>query len=292
MSQAAINHRVQTVYRSRRLPIPGQVRVEQGQPVTADTLIAYTEIPGAPFPVRVAARLSIEPEQIQRVMLKQVGDPVEAGEAIALLTSMFGLSKDYVYAPRTGTLESVSERTGVVVVRGPSTPVSTLAYLPGEVDELIPEEGAVIRATGLLLTGAFGVGNERFGKLLVPADQPAEQLTPDRLGAEATGAVVVTGGPVSAEVLKKAAQLQVSAIVAGSVGNAALVDYLGYEIGVPITGQEDVVATLIVTSGFGSLPMDADLFELLKGQQGKIVSVNGTTHLRSQLIKPEIFIPA
>ncbi|MGI6357237.1 MAG: hypothetical protein ACOX2K_00830 [Bacillota bacterium] len=292
MSQAAVSKRVQTIHRSRRLPIPGEVLVQRGQQVAADTVIAYTEIPGVPIPVKVALRLSIEPKHIHRFMLKQEGDMVEAGEALAVHTSLFGLSRDYVYSPRGGTVESISPQTGVVVVREPSIPVSTLAYLPGEVEELIPGEGAVIKATGLVLTGVFGVGNERFGPLLVPVEHPGQALSPDMLTSAARGAVVVGGGTVSAEVLKRAAQLQVAAIVSGSVSSAALVEYLGYEVGVPITGQEDVVSTLIITSGFGSLPMDPELFGLLQASAGKMVSVNGTTHLRSQLIKPEVFIPA
>ncbi len=279
-----------TISRSRRLPIPGEVLVQLGQSVQADTLVARTEIPGVPIPVRVAARLSIEPQYIHRYMLKQEGEAVDAGEPLALLTSFFGRSKEYVTAPRAGTVESVSPQSGIVVIREPSIPVSTVAYLAGIVAEIIPQEGAVIEAVAKVVFGTFGIGGERYGRLQVVSPNPEATLLPEHITKEAAGAVILAGADVSADALRKAASLNVVGIIAGSIDNTALREYLGYEIGVPITGQEDTVTTLILTSGFGRLPMDAGLWRVLSGHAGEIVSINGTTHLRSNLVKPEIII--
>lgn len=281
-----------TIRRTRRLPIPGEVLVRLGQPVQADTVIARAEIPGVPIPVRVAARLSIDPEYIHRYMLKQVGETVDAGEPLALLTSFFGRSKEYVTAPRAGTIESVSAQSGTVVIREPSIPVSTVAYLAGTVVEVLPQEGAVVEATATAVYGAFGIGGERYGRLLVASPDPEAVLLPEQITKEAAGAIILGGGPVSVGALRRAASLQVAGIIAGSIDNVALREYLGYEIGVPITGQEDTVTTLILASGFGQLPMAAELWQLLAAHAGEMISINGTTHLRSNLVKPEIIIPA
>lgn len=280
------------IRRSRRLPIPGAVLVHLGQAVTADTLIARAEIPGVPIPVRVAAKLSIDPAQIGRYMLKQVGETIEAGEPLALLTSFFGRSKEYVVAPRTGTVESISTTSGVVTLREPSIPVSTAAYLPGMIAEIMPGEGAVIEASALVFYGVFGVGSERYGRLMVVTDSIEQQLTPELLTKDTAGAVILVGGTVSAAVLRRAAELKVAGIIAGSVDNAALREYLGYEIGVPITGQEDIVTSLIITTGFGELPMEDALWHALLTHTGEMLSINGTTHLRSKLVRPEIIVPA
>ena len=224
-------------------------------------------------------------------MLKQEGEAVDAGEPLALLTSFFGRSKEYVTAPRAGTIESISPQSGIVVIREPSIPVSTTAYLAGTVAEIVPQEGAVIEAFAYAVYGAFGIGGERYGRLQVVSPNHEATLLPEHITREATRAVILAGADVSAAALRKAASLDVAGIIAGSIDNAALREYLGYEIGVPITGQENTVTTLILTSGFGRLPMDAGLWHMLAGHAGEMVSINGTTHLRSNLVKPEIIIP-
>lgn len=284
-------NQAQTFRRPRRLPIPGEVLVYPGQAVTPDTLVARTEVPGIQFPVKVASKLYVEPMLIDRFMTKQIGELVQAGEPLAMRTTLFGLSKDYVVAPRTGYVESIDKKTGIVILRDPATPVERFAYLPGQVVEIIPDQGAVVETTAIVLSCAFGVGSERFGRLLAPINQPEDVLTPDLIDETTAGAIILGGGTVSAETLKKAAKLGVAAIITGSIHNSDLAGYLGYEIGVPITGQEDITTTLILTEGFGDLPMNPELFALLKQHAGEIISANGTTHLRSNLVKPEIVIP-
>jgi hypothetical protein len=49
--------------------------------------------------------------------------------------------------------------------------------------------------------------------------------------------------------------------------------------------------TLIVTEGFGRIPMARRAFELLAAYDGQEVAVDGTTRLRGGLARPEIIVP-
>lgn len=292
MSQTLLGQSAVTFRRARRLPIPGDVLVQVGQTVTADTLIARTEVPGVEIPVKVASKLYFEPMFIEKFMLKRLGELVEVGEPLAMRQTLFGLSKDYVTAPRTGYVERIDKRTGIVTLREPAIPVERQAYLPGQIVEIIPGEGAVVETTGLVIAGAFGVGSERHARLVSVVERPDQPLTPQMIGKELAGAIALGGSTVTAEALKKAAQVGVAAVIVGSIHNSDLTGYLGHELGVPITGQEEIVTTLILTTGFGERPMQPELHALLQQHTGEIVSVNGTTHLRSHIIRPEIVIPA
>jgi len=130
----------------------------------------------------------------------------------------------------------------------------------------------VIEAVATVVFGAFGIGGERCGRLQVVSPDPEATLLPEHITREAAGAVILAGAGVSADALRKAASLNVAGVIAGSIDNASLREYLGYEIGVPITGQEDTVTTLILTSGFGRLPMDGGLWHMLAGHAGEMVS--------------------
>ncbi len=51
------------------------------------------------------------------LMLKKIGETVSAGEVMARSKGMFGLMKTDVKAAATGTIESVSDSSGMVFLR-------------------------------------------------------------------------------------------------------------------------------------------------------------------------------
>jgi len=70
-----------------------------------------------------------------------------------------------------------------------------------------------------------------------------------------------------------------------------LIELLGYEIGVAITGDEAVGLTLVLTEGFGEIEMSKKTFDLLQSLDGQTGSINGATQIRAGVIRPEIIVP-
>jgi hypothetical protein len=103
--------------------------------------------------------------------------------------------------------------------------------------------------------GVFGVGGEALGELTTVAESPGEPLTTEMIGEGLRGKVLVGGSIVTIEALRKASKIGVSGIVSGSVDQKDLTEFLGHEIGMGVTGDEDINFTLIVTEGFGIFPM-------------------------------------
>jgi len=60
---------------------------------------------------------------------------------------------------------------------------------------------------------------------------------------------------------------------------------------VEATGTEQVGFTLILTEGFGSIPMAGKTFALLSAHAGQPASISGATQIRAGVIRPEIIIP-
>ena len=81
-------------------------------------------------------------------------------------------------------------------------------------------------------------------------------------------------------------------MVVGGFDDHDLRQLLGYDLGVAITGSEELGITLIVTEGFGSIPMASRTFELLRSCEGRHVSVSGATQIRAGVQRPEIVAPA
>jgi len=283
--------RAMIIDKLRRLPIPGEVLHKVGDKVNYDTKIARTEISGDPEIVKVAMTLGVEAEDMGRFMLKKPGDKVKEGENIAFYTALFGLIKKNVPSPKNGTIESVSEVTGQVIVRGAPIPVDVDAYLPGKLVEVVPREGAVVQTYGAFIQGIFGIGGETHGEIKVIVAGNSDEITPDKIGPDCKGKVLIGGSLVTLEAMKKAVEVGASVVVVGGVRHQDLTTFTGQEIGVAITGQEEVGITLIITEGFGKMNMNATTFKLLKSFEGYLACVNGATQIRAGVLRPEIIIP-
>ena len=279
------------IRRERRLPLKGDVLVAVGAEVAADTVVARTELPGNVQTVNIAARLSIDPARVPDALTVPVGSACRKGDVIAEGSSLFGLMRQRATAPCDGTIESVSPITGQLILREPPIPVEMEAYVRGRVAEVLPGEGVVVEAVGALMQGIFGVGGETFGALRIVADSPDEELSADRLTAEHRGAIVVGGSYVSHATLMRARDLGIAAVVVGGFDDRDLRELLGRDLGVAITGAEDLGFTLVLTEGFGRIRMAERTWRLLNTHAGEQASVSGATQIRAGVMRPEIVIP-
>jgi hypothetical protein len=80
--------------------------------------------------------------------------------------------------------------------------------------------------------------------------------------------------------------------VTGSIDDHTLREYVGRDIGVAVTGDENISMTLIVTEGFGPLPMGQRVWETLRAMNGARASLNGATQVRAGAVRPEIISAA
>ncbi len=280
-----------TVKKTRRLPLKGQVVVDIGEMVNPNTIVARTELPGIMQTVRVAEKLSCEPNEVEKHLKVQVGEKVQRGDIIAENRSFFGLMKNECKSPIDGTVELFSPVSGHVGIRFKPTPVEVSAYIQGKVTEVIPEEGVVIETCGALVQGIFGVGGEKLGELKMIVTSPGDVVDEDKITEDLAGKVVVAGSNITGVALRKAAEFNVAGVVVGGIIDKDLIEYLGHDIGVAITGQEKVATTLIVTEGFGIMRMAHRTFNLLQSLEGRIASINGATQIRAGVIRPEIVVP-
>ncbi|MCW4048100.1 MAG: hypothetical protein NWE89_00035 [Candidatus Bathyarchaeota archaeon] len=279
------------VKKDRRLPIPGEVLIKKEDIVEPEMIIAKTDIGSFPQTLQVSTMLGIKPKNLHRYMKKQVGDAVEEGELLALYTALFGLIKRPVKSPITGTVGTISDLTGQVILKRKPIPVEINAYIPGKVVEIISREGAVIETNAAFIQGIFGIGGERHGKIRIAVESPHEVLTPSLINPDDKGVILIGGSMVTTDALKKGVNLGVSCIVVGGIRHNDFTAFMGEEIGVAITGQEELGITLILTEGFGELSMSPSIFSLLCDFEGFNASVNGATQIRSGVIRPEIIIP-
>ena len=280
-----------TIQKERRLPLQGEVLVETGTTVQAEDVVAKADLPGNVQLLNVANLLSVPAEEITEYMLKPIGETIVKDEIIATTKGLFGLFKSQARSPIDGTIEAVSDVTGQVILREPPVPVEVKAYTDGTVTEIAPNEGVTVETYGSYIQGIFGVGGETVGNLTVAVSSPNDELATEQILPEHRDNILVGGSLVTTDAIQKAIQQGVRGIIAGGIDDADLRELLGYELGVAITGSEEIGITLVITEGFGSIAMAEQTFALLKAREGMKTSINGATQIRAGVVRPEILIP-
>jgi hypothetical protein len=276
--------------RVRELPIAGEVLVQVGDEVTSDQVVLRSKLLGDLHIIRVAESLGIESSAALKDIVVNLGDSVIPGTVVAKRVGLFGLFSQSVTSSVSGEVEFITESTAHIGVRLPPKDLNVRAFLLGKVVEVIPQYGVVISGRCALLQGVFGVGGERFGRILNLSTKRDSEILLSHLPINCEGAILCGGKHVNSEVLKEAARRGACGFITGSVSSDTLREFLGYEIGVAITGNEPISMSFFITEGFGHLVMNERTLKILHALEGREGAISGATQVRAGSLRPELLV--
>ena len=265
--------------------------VEVGAKVRAQQVVARTELPGKVTMMNFANLLGVMADEIEPSLVVKLGSPIKKGQLLGEKKSFLRIFGSTVASPIDGTFESVSKVTGQAVLREPPSPVEVKAYIDGTVVEVIPNEGVVIESEAALVQGIFGLAGEAHAELVVVGKTPDAMLEPAHLDKAHAGKIVIGGGLTTLAAMRRAIELGVAGVVVGGFSYQDVKELLGYDVGVAVTGTEELGTTLVLTEGFGGISMAAATYELLARHAGRAASISGATQIRAGVIRPEVIIP-
>ena len=96
---------------------------------------------------------------------------------------------------------------------------------------------------------------------------------------------------VTSSAFARAREVGAAGVIGGGIRDQDLRDFLGYDLGVAITGAEEIGLTVIVTEGFGEIAMAHKTFDILQACSAKEASISGATQIRAGVVRPEIIVP-
>ena len=286
----------------RMLPQAGEVLVSIGGRVAPDEVIARSEDVEQTLTLYVASELGVDNSELSKYVAKSIGSTMKSGEVIARVRR--GLRTATVKAPADGTLVSVDDTNGTVLVSSSLGKRDLLSLVNGEVEQIIPEHGAVIRTSGTRLYGIVGFGTEAIGPLVAGVDRPDRELTADSVSDEWAGSIVLAGMTAGAPALSRLREVKAAAVIIGSIPEGDLRRFLtGGQMSQdgfwnPVTAIHGDLShpsiesplVIIVTEGFGRRPMNDRIFEILTERAGQQVSVSARTLVGNNLARPEIYL--
>ena len=263
-----------SIVRERLLPVPGTVLARLNQKVSAPDVVAQTSWAREHLLLDVTRILRVTSNVADRLITCNVGDRIAVG---AVITAGKGLFSRRVRAPRDGRVVAVGG--GKVLMEVGVTKVELRAGIPGTVVQVLPNHGVVIQTAGALIQGVWGNGRIASGTLVNLAEKPDGILTVGRLDVSLRGSIILAGIVNDVETLQAAAGLPVRGLILSSILPALIQKAM--EMRYPI----------LVTDGFGSLPMNSAAYKLLSTNARRDVTVNAEIHDRYSGARPEVIIP-
>ena len=230
--------------------------------------------------VPVAEILGISPVMIMvyKAAEANVGEYAVKGQTLA----RFG--KRVAASPMYGKISAISPTKGTITVQPLFRSQATMAYLKGQVSEVVAGEAVEIVGRARVVAGIWGLGGESCGSLqILDGDLTGNTALPP-------GSVVAARGTATCEGLVHAAESGVKGVILGWLGSAAVSRFAGALKNMGVTGDESVPFPLILVEGFLACSMRSDSFDVLKACEGCLCSVKGVTHIRAGVVRPEILI--
>ena len=276
--------------KKRLLPLKGEVHVDKNEAISHDTIVASTKIPGNVHMVNLSKQLNVEPNGVKDLMLIEVDEKIVKGQVIAESKGLFGMFKASVKSPVDGFLLNVSDITGQATISEPALPVEIDSYIDGMVQEVFDKEGVLIQSNCAIIQGILGVGGENKGEIKVLTKTEQDEIISDMITPDLNGKIVVGGSYITLDAYRKAQKMNVSGIIVGGFNYTDLSQLLGFNLGVAITGSENLGTSLLITEGFGKIKMARRTFKLFNSLEGRYGSINGATQIRAGVIRPEVVV--
>jgi hypothetical protein len=187
---------VSTIRRERRLPLRGEVLVNEGQEVHPEDLVAEASLPGKFYLVDIARGLDVEPRDAQQFLVREPGEYLLEDDVIAQIGGAF---HRLVRAPLSGRFTAFHQGHALLEIGRETLQVK--AGLIGVVEAVIPECGAIITTQGLLLQGVWGNGRMGSGGLNVVESAWSAPLKVSMLNKAEQGQVLAVGQCSDADTL-------------------------------------------------------------------------------------------
>lgn len=261
--------------RDRALPFAGDVVVRRGQEVSPVQVIARGVERGGYHVLRASRALGVPAPLLANYLLVKEGATVQRGEPLMRKPGRFGRASTFA-SPYDGTVHGV--QAGCIILQENREPVEIRAMMAGRIMGLAPGHGAIVQATGAHIEGLWDSGKDGYGRLRVVSRAADETLDLRLAAAELRGSVLVCGRLARTDSLRQLDDHGVRGIVAGSMPSD-MVD-LAVSLSIPV----------VLTDGFGDVPMSAPLFRLLQDLEGREASLFARTPMpRPQ--PPAIMVP-
>jgi hypothetical protein len=263
-----------TIRRELSLPVAGAVVVRMNEKVQAGDVLAEGEPASRYYSLDLSRALGLPAREAVKHVRRERGERVDAGDVLA---GPVGVTRRTLRAPAAGEVIGLQEGRLIFEARG--AVVALRASFSGVVVGTDGLQSVTLETTGALVQAVWGNGKQDTGVMRQVASTGGDKLEPEQYDLSLRGAVLLAGICSHPGALQQAAELSIRGLILGSLA-ADLV-----------TQVRRLSFPILVTEGFGEIPMNSAAFSLLTTNVGREVTVDGRVGGPYSLQRPEVIIP-
>jgi hypothetical protein len=244
----------------RMLPGLGEIITGVGQSVNPMQTVARAVLSVRYRVLPLSDILQVAPEALPEMLLVEPGARVKQGTLLVDKKGFLGRRQQYE-SPLDGEFYRVDN--GRLILRQTSDIYELRALVAGQVIEHFPQRGVLLETFGSLIQVAWATRREEAGLLNVVTLNPTLRFTPEQLLPDYKSAILVVGWFDQPEVLQRAREAGVRAIICGSLPAELC----------PLAEAGDL--PVFATDGIGRQGLSAPVFDILRAAQGKRTALLG-----------------
>lgn len=267
----------------RRIVGEGEIAVKTGQIIEPQDILGEDIVDAGFSSINLARLLKVPPSHVGRFLERPVGSKFYQGELVALKKGFLGLGEQVVTSPTDCVAEELNLVTGELRLKLLPKKHKIFAGMFGVVDAVSSSGEIVIRTQATEIFGLFGSGIQRFGELIILGDK-ASLTTKLQIKNLHAGMILVSGALILGAALREAVGMDAAGVIIGGI-NARDAKAICGETRPGMQKDTDMGTSLVVTEGFGPLPIGEDIFDILKEHEGRLCLISGNS---AKVILPSI----
>jgi len=249
------------------------------------------DYPLEPVEIDVADQLKVKPAEAFAYIKKAKGDFVIYGELLAqkmtppqsnsILLQLNPGPVTNIYArvdsEYTGRIQDINAETGIITICYDKKPYQAFSMCYGVVESVVDNQEVFINIDAKKVEGKIGFGHDVGGQLRVYGK--------DEIG---TGDIVYASQCVGYNDLLVMQEKGIGGLICNTISYSCLRQFLKKDIGVVLTGEEELPFSLVILKGFTSETLCEDnIFDL---NVGKYVLLKPQTQIRAGATRPKVYI--
>ena len=263
----------------RNLSGKGKIYVSVGQEVTPSDIIGTATVSSGFRTLDLPKLLSCKVEDCKKYLKPSIGQRFYKGELLAYKPKGFLEPEKVVVAPTDGILEFFNPKSGEARIALLPKKTDLPAGVYGTIEAVDnPRAQVIIKTQVTRISGIFGTGRMRDGMLQVLTARD-KLVVASMINPQLSDRILLGGSLIFKDAISNAISCSVNGIITGGINAKDYKGMAGGRITFPKKLETDIGISVLVTEGFGSIPIGEDIYQTLAYYDGKFVIVDGNKAL-------------
>jgi|SRR3989344_2693007 len=248
-----------------------------GQIVSPSDVIGVSTLSVGFRSINLAKALSVSPGDVKKYLQRPMGEIIYKGELLAYKDGSFFSGRKVVVSPTDGIIELINEHTGIIKLKILPQKLQVPAAVFGEVMKIdFIKREVIIKTEATQIFGITGSGKIREGYLKVLGGR-GDLIGAGKINFDDEDKILVGGGLIYNQAITQALTFGVGGIITGGI-NAP--DFKSMSGGfIKVAKNNDVGIGILVTEGFGLVPIGEDIYNILVSYKDKFAILDGNNSL-------------